>query len=652
MLVTEILKIFLLTKNLFDTKTYICNMQFPSWYFPKKLILLFDIFLTFFSLILAYLIRFDFIDFYDLFWVSQYESIIWGVPTLIIVRYLTFLIGKTHKGIIRYLSAEDTLRIFYVVSIGTLLICFISIIRYVVLDGVAILPKSVIIIEYLGTLFFMLTSRFGIKLIFDNQKKTNGKKINILIYGSGKMGIVTKKTLEKDEDSSYNVIGFIDDDLKKEGLLIERKPIIHTYNLNEKIKNLKINAVIIAIKDPDIKNKRRLIELCLKENINVKNVPSLDDWYEGDFSSKQLKDIKIEDLLGRKPIKLLNKNIVKEFKEKTILVSGAAGSIGSEISRQVVKYQPKKVILLDQSESGLYDLNQELLSKNKNYNLEVVVGDITRKERMTNLFDNLKPEIVFHAAAYKHVPLMEVNPSEAVRTNVGGTKILADLSIKINVEKFIFISTDKAVNPTNVMGASKRISEMYCQSLSKITNTKFITTRFGNVLGSSGSVIPLFRKQLENGGPITVTHKNVTRYFMTIPEACRLVLEAGYMGNGGEIYVFDMGDSLKIIDLAKKMIQLAGLKIEKDIKIKITGLRPGEKMYEELLGDEENTIGTHHPKIMIGKVKPINHDHINKLLENLISLVKNQENEKIVRNMKSIVPEFISNNSEFSKLDK
>ena len=627
-------------------------MQFPSWYFPKKLILLFDIFLTFFSLIFAYLIRFDFIDFYDLFWIREYNSLIWGVPTLISVRYLTFIIGKTHKGIIRHLSGEDTLRIFYAISAGTLLICIISVIRYVFLDGLAILPKSVIIIEYLGTLFFMLTSRFAVKLLFDNQKKTNGKKINILIYGSGKMGIVTKKTLEKDENSTYNVKGFIDDDFKKEGLLIERKTIIHSTNLEEKIKDLKIDAVILAIKDPDIDNKRNLIELCLRQKTKVKSVPSLDDWFDGDFSSKQLKDIKIEDLLGRKPIRLLNKNIKEEFNEKTILISGAAGSIGSEIVRQVIKYQPKKVILLDQSESGLYDLNQELLSKSKNYKIEIVVGDITRKERMINLFDKLKPEIVFHAAAYKHVPLMEVNPCEAIKTNVEGTKILADLSIKNNAEKFIFISTDKAVNPTNVMGASKRISEMYCQSLSKITNTKFITTRFGNVLGSSGSVIPLFRKQLENGGPITVTHENVTRYFMTIPEACRLVLEAGYMGKGGEIYVFDMGKSIKIIDLAKKMIQLAGLKIDKDIKIKITGLRPGEKMYEELLGDEENTIGTHHPKIMIGRVKPIDHKTINQLVEKLISLVKNQKNENIVKSMKIIVPEFISNNSEFSKLDK
>lgn len=626
-------------------------MQFPNWYVPKKLILLFDIFLTIFSLTLAYLIRFDFIDFYELILIKQYESLIWGIPTLITVRYFSFLIGKTHRRIIRHLSYEDTLRIFYTVSSGTLLLFIISIIRYYFLDGIAILPKSVIIIEYLGTLFFMLTSRFAIKLIYNNQKKTNNEKINILIYGSGKMGIVTKRTLERDKNSSYNIVGFIDDDQKKEGLLIEGKTIINSYNLKEKLKESKVNVVIIAIKEPEVNNKRKLIELCLKENINVKIVPSLDDWYEGDFSSKQLKNIKIEDLLGRKPIRILNSSIKEEFNNKIILVTGAAGSIGSEIVKQVLKYNPAKVVLLDQSESGIYDLNQELLSQNKKYNFEIVIGDVSRKERMENLFKNFKPNIVFHAAAYKHVPLMEVNPSEAVRVNIEGTKILADLSNKTNVEKFIFISTDKAVNPTNVMGASKRISEMYCQSVSKITDTKFITTRFGNVLGSNGSVIPLFKKQLESGGPITVTHKNVTRYFMTIPEACSLVLEAGHMGKGGEIYVFDMGESVKIIELAKKMIQLAGLEIGKDIKIKITGLRPGEKMYEELLGNDENTIGTHHPKILIGKVKSIEDEKIKKLINDLITLVKNQENHKIVKVMKLIAPEFISNNSEFSKLD-
>ena len=626
-------------------------MKFPDWYISKKIILLYDVFLTLISLILAYLIRFDFIDFYELFWIKQYKSIVWGIPTLVTVRYLTFIIGRTHKRIIRHLSYEDTLRIFYTVSSGTLLLFIISVIRYFFLDGIAILPKSVIIIEYLGTLFFMLTSRFAIKLIYNSQKKINDEKINILIYGSGKMGMVTKKTLERDKNSSYNIIGFIDDDQKKEGLLIEGKTIINTYNLQKKLKKVEINAVIIAIKDPEINNKRKLIELCLKENINVKIVPSLDDWYEGNFSSKQLKNIKIEDLLGRKPIRLLNSSLKKEFQDKIILVTGAAGSIGSEIVRQVLKYKPTKVILLDQSESGIYDLSNELLSKNKKYNFEIVIGDVSRKERMENLFKNFKPNIVFHAAAYKHVPLMEVNPSEAVRVNIEGTKILVDLSIKTNIEKFILISTDKAVNPTNVMGASKRISEMYCQSASKITNTKFITTRFGNVLGSNGSVIPLFQKQLENGGPITVTHENVTRYFMTIPEACRLVLEAGHMGEGGEIYVFDMGESVKIIDLAKKMIQLAGLEVGKDIGIKITGLRPGEKMYEELLGKNENTIGTHHPKIMIGKVKPIDYEKIKKLINDLINSVKNQENHKIVKIMKLIVPEFKSNNSEFSKLD-
>jgi FlaA1/EpsC-like NDP-sugar epimerase len=626
-------------------------MKFPNWYVPKKIVLLYDVFLTLISLALAYLIRFDFIDFYELFWIKQYKSIIWGIPTLITVRYLSFLVGKTHKRIIRHLSGEDTLRIFYTVSSGTLLLIIISIIRYYFLDGIAILPKSIIIIEYLGTLFFMLTSRFAVKLLFNNQKKINDEKINILIYGSGKMGIVTKRTLERDKNSSYNIVGFIDDDQKKEGLLIEGKTIINTYKLKETLDEIKVSAVIIAIKEPEVNNKRKLIELCLKQNINVKIVPSLDDWYEGDFSSKQLKNIKIEDLLGRKPIRILNSSIKKEFNDKIILVTGAAGSIGSEIARQVLKYKPTKVILLDQSESGIYDLSHELLSKNKKYNFEIVIGDVSRKERMENLFKNFKPNIVFHAAAYKHVPLMEVNPSEAVRVNIEGTKIIADLSIKNNVEKFIFISTDKAVNPTNVMGASKRISEMYCQSVSKITNTKFITTRFGNVLGSNGSVIPLFKKQLESGGPITVTHKNVTRYFMTIPEACSLVLEAGHMGKGGEIYVFDMGESLKIIELAKKMIQLAGLEIGKDIKIKIIGLRPGEKMYEELLGNDENTIGTHHPKIMIGKVKSIDNKKIKKLINDLITLVKNQENHKIVKNMKLIAPEFISNNSEFSKLD-
>ena len=627
-------------------------MLIPEWYLSKRLVLLFDVLFTLFSLILAYLIRFDFIDFYELFWIKQYQSIKWGIPILLIVRTVSFIIGNTHKGIIRYLSSDDTQRIFVTVTIGTLLISLISSIRYLFLDNVALLPKSVIIIEYLGTLFLMLSSRFSIKMFYLSQIKNKGEKTNVLIYGAGKMGLITKSTLERDETGSFNIIGFIDDDIKKEGLLIERKTIIHPKNLSNKINDLNINAVILAIKDPSIENKRALIDLCLLNNIIVKSVPSIDDWFDGNFSSAQLKDIKIDDLLGRKPIKIQNKTIEDDLSNKVILVSGAAGSIGSEIVRQVVKFNPLKVILLDQGESELYDLNQELISSHNNINWEVVIGDVTRKERMEKLFDHFKPEIIFHAAAYKHVPLMEMNPAEAIRTNVHGTKILADLSNNFNIKKFVFISTDKAVNPTNVMGASKRIAEMYCQTLSEVSKTKFITTRFGNVLGSNGSVIPLFKKQLENGGPITVTHPEVTRYFMTIPEACQLVIEASTMGKGGEIYVFDMGKSIKIIDLAKKMIQLAGLKVNKDIDIKITGLRPGEKMYEELLSNEENTITTHHPKILIGKVKFSDYNTVNQLVKQLLIQLEEQNNENIVKQMKLIVPEFVSNNSEFTKFDK
>lgn len=624
----------------------------PNWYLPKKLILLFDIILTITSLLLAYLIRFDFIDFYDLFWIKEYDSVITGVPSLILIRYLSFLAGRTHKGIIRHFTNDDALRIFYTVSIGTIIIGSLSILKFKFYDGSALLPKSVIIIEYLGTLFFLTSSRLFVKQSFTNRNKKAGKTINVLIYGSGKMGIITKTTLERDGGNSYNIEGFIDDDPQKEGLLIDRKLIIHPKNLNSQLTKFKINTVIIAIKDPSIVNKKKLIDICLKNQVKVKTVPSVEDWFDGNFSAQQIKDVNINDLLGRNPIKLPKKNIQNDLINKTILVTGAAGSIGSEIVRQLLNLQPKKVILLDQAESALYDLNQELIRKNKSKNTEIIVGDITRKERLTNIFKSFRPEIIFHAAAYKHVPLMENNPTESIRTNLLGTKIIADLAAKHNIQKFILVSTDKAVNPTNVMGASKRSAEMYCQALNQEHKTKFIITRFGNVLGSNGSVIPLFKKQINSGGPVTVTHPDVTRFFMTIKEACQLVLEASSMGNGGEIYVFDMGESIKIIDLAKKMIQLAGLKIDKDIKIKIIGLRPGEKMFEETLNINENTSKTHHPKILIGKVSVVNLLDINKSIEKLKMFIKSQQNDQIIKQMKEIIPEYISNNSEFSKFDK
>lgn len=626
-------------------------MLLPERYLSKGYVFLIDLILTFISLIMAYLIRFDFIDFYELFWIKEYDSIVWGVPILLSVRALSYLLTKTHMGVIRHLSSADVEKIFLSISYGTIIITIMSFSRYYFFDGISLLPKSVIIIEYLGTLFLLLAIRFLVKIIYLEKNKVKGNKERVLIYGAGKMGIITKNTLERDAKNKFKVCGFIDDNLKRDGMMIERVMIIHPENLIKQIEKLKIDTVIIAIKDPEIDNKRNLINLCLEKEINISTVPSLDQWINGDFNTKQIQKIKIDDLLGRKAIELEKKHIKNQVENKCILITGAAGSIGSEISRQLIQYNAKKVILLDQAESPIYELNQELLSKHKKVNWEIVIGDITRQDRMENVFEFFKPNVVFHAAAYKHVPLMELNPAEAIRTNVRGTKILATLADKNKVDKFVFISTDKAVNPTNVMGASKRISEMFCQSLNKSSKTNFITTRFGNVLGSNGSVIPLFKKQIEKGGPITVTHENVTRYFMTIPEACQLVLEAYVMGNGGEIFVFDMGKSVKIIDLAKKMIKLSGLEIDSDITIKVTGLRPGEKMYEELLSDQENTMATHHPKILIGKVKEVEFKAIQSLVEKLISYSETQDNYLIVKQMKDIVPEFISNNSDFSKFD-
>jgi FlaA1/EpsC-like NDP-sugar epimerase len=383
-------------------------------------------------------------------------------------------------------------------------------------------------------------------------------------------------------------------------------------------------------------------------------VPPVSDWINGELSYRQMKGINIDDLLGREPINLNAESISKKIKNKTVLVTGAAGSIGSELTKQISSYAPKQLLLIDNAESPLYELEVELKEKLKLENFEVILCDVREQQRMEKVFSSFKIDMVFHAAAYKHVPMMEKNPAEAISVNVQGTRIAADLAVKYGVKEFVMISTDKAVNPTNVMGASKRIAEIYTRSLAhkESNKTLFVTTRFGNVLGSNGSVIPFFKKQIESGGPVTVTHPEITRYFMTIPEAVQLVLEASAMGKGGEIFVFDMGKSVKIADLARKMIQLYKLTIDKDIKIVYTGLRPGEKLFEELLNNEENTLPTHHPQILIGKVKEYEFTQVSKDVDELIQLMETQDNQRIVTKMKLMVPEFISNNSEFEALDK
>ena len=473
----------------------------------------------------------------------------------------------------------------------------------------------------------------------------------VLIYGAGISGLITKRTIEKDAQSKQEIIGFIDDNKKISGNRLEGRTIYHTSKIEKLLKDEGVSKVIIAIQNPDKNNQKAIAEFCLANNITVQKVPSTKSWINGEFSTKQISKIQINDLLGRKPITLDEVRIENELKGQVILVTGAAGSIGSGMVRQIAKYKPAKLILLDQAESPSYDLQNELIAENNTLDFEVVIGDIRNYERMRNLFETYQPRYVFHAAAYKHVPLMENNPSEAVLTNILGTRNLVDLSVDNKVFKFVMISTDKAVNPTNVMGASKRIAEIYAQNANSKEITKFITTRFGNVLGSNGSVIPLFQRQIDQGGPITVTDERVTRFFMTIPEACQLVLEAGTMGEGGEIFVFDMGESVKIIDLAKKMIQLSGLELGKDIQIKITGLRPGEKLYEELLAKEENTLPTHHPQILKAKIRVESKEQIEKIAA-LVQLFEIQDNNAIVAKMKDIVPEFISNNSTFEKLDK
>lgn len=623
----------------------------PTGNTPRWIILLTDVVLCLVALAIAYAIRFDFTQPENDVLSKEWEVLKPSLAIYLIIRMLSFLISKTYSGIIRFTSTQDAKRVFFTLMAGTGLFVIISVLRFYWWDGYFMLPKSVMILEFVFSFLLLMGMRVSIKLLYVEQNKSRGATKNVVIYGAGDMGIATKKILEQDVNTLYNIIGFIDDNRTLHGKFIERTPIKPTSFLHQWNAKKEIDTVIIAIHAPQAENKRKVIETALALDIDIVSTPPLDQWSNGTFSTRQIKKINIEDLLGRKEIQLDTNKINELLGGKTILVTGGAGSIGSEIARQVLAYAPAKLILLDQAESPLYDLANELKDTFSEDIFEVVIADVSNKSRMRKVFEFFHPEVVFHAAAYKHVPMMEENPLEALKVNIKGSKVTADLAHEFNSESFVMISTDKAVNPTNVMGASKRIAEIYVQSLSQFSKTKFITTRFGNVLGSNGSVIPLFKKQIENGGPVTVTDERITRFFMTIPEACQLVLEAGTMGNGGEVFVFDMGKSIKIIDLAKQMIRLSGFEVDKDIKIKITGLRPGEKLYEELLTSSENTIPTHHPKIMIGKVQEYHFESIKEQIRDLVESYDTQNNDLIVRKMKDLVPEFISNNSIFSKFD-
>jgi len=535
---------------------------------------------------------------------------------------------------------------------GSLVFCVSNLISYQY-NHTYLVPFSIIAIEYLLTVFIMIAGRLLIKVAYMELKNPSNEKTGVIIYGAGEAGLITKRTFDRDKGIRYKVVAFVDDDKAKSGKKIEGVRIYHTSKLEQLLESLDIKHLVISIQNIAAIRKQEIVDSCLKYNTRVLNVPPVRSWINGELSFKQIRKLNIEDLLGREPIKLDMAKIKSDITGKVILVTGAAGSIGSELVRQIISYKPRLLVMVDMAESPLYELELEVREHliSKHCHLETVIGDIRNKERMRNVFKSFHPDIIFHAAAYKHVPVMELNPSESILNNVLGSKNLADLAVEFKVKKFVMISTDKAVNPTNIMGATKRIAEIYIQSLNKSTNTLFITTRFGNVLGSNGSVIPRFKRQLEKGEPLTVTHPDITRYFMTISEACQLVLEASAMGKGGEIFIFDMGQSVKIAELAKKMILLSGLELGKDIQIIYTGLRPGEKLYEELLANEENTMPTHHSKIMIAKVKEYDFDVISHEINDLILMFEGQDNDVIVRKMKEIVPEFISQNSIFEKLD-
>lgn len=621
---------------------------FWQYNLPRWSILFIDTFICAFALSLAFFIRF----YFDSVMSSiDKENLPFDFLFVLSIRFISFFISKTYKGVVRYTSTRDTIRIFLVILAGSLLLFVLNTISLNLVLGYYFIPNSVIIIDGLVSLFIMISTRLAVKALYLEIKNPTKEKMNVIIYGAGEAGIITKRTLDRDAAIKYKVIAFIDDDIEKLGRSLEGIFIYPPKKLPELIKENEIELVIISIQKISPKKKNEIADICLENNVRVLTVPPVTNWINGELSFNQIKSIKIEDLLEREPIKLDDDIINLQLKNKIILITGAAGSIGSELARQCANYSPKKIYLLDQAESPLHELDLEFSEKFKNTPYEVVIADIRNNERLRHVFNSFQPQIVFHAAAYKHVPMMENNPSESIFTNILGTKNTADLADEFNVERFVFVSTDKAVNPTNVMGASKRISEIYIQSLGKKSKTKFITTRFGNVLGSNGSVIPRFKKQIEDGGPITITHPDITRYFMTIPEASQLVLEAASIGKGGEIFVFDMGNSVKIIDLARKMILLSGLKENKDIKIVFTGLRPGEKLFEELLADNENTLPTHHKQILIGKVREYDYEEVKSIIDELIKLFNSQNNELIVQRMKVLVPEFKSNNSIFQKLD-
>ena len=615
---------------------------FQRYSIPRWIVFWLDILAVFLIFLFACILRFNFVlaDF-DL-------NLAINRAFITVSVYSAFaLVFRSYSGLIRYTTITDIFIVFMATSFSLMFLLGLTILSRKAGWGETLnIPISIILIHYVTITLLLFFVRIIIKIGFQLISTSGGKK-NVLIFGAGDMGVIVKRLINSDVQSNYQISGFLDFSRKLQGKKLNGIPVYNPNVLDSRfLLKHKIDTLIIACENISPERKSKIIRTSLDFGLEILETPSVDKWLNGHLQMGQLQKVKIKDLLGRDPIKLNMELIGKGLKEKTILVTGAAGSIGSEIVRQLGRFTTRKVVLMDQAETPLFHLENELRDRISKLQFKSILADVTNSVKMEYIFQEFHPDIVFHAAAYKHVPLMEENPHEALRVNVGGTKIITELSVKYGVKKFVMISTDKSVNPSSVMGASKRVCEMVVQSRAQQpgVKTQFVITRFGNVLGSNGSVIPIFSKQIEEGGPITVTHPEMTRYFMTIPEACELVLEAGFMGKGGEIFVFDMGKPIKIVDLATQMIQLSGLVPGKDIQIVYTGLRPGEKLYEELLSDKENTLPTYHPKIKIAQVEKQDYIGLTSRIDSLLKRIYTLSKCEVIDFFKEIVPEYRSSN--------
>lgn len=624
---------------------YLSAKVLPIW-----TVLLIDVLIIVVSSLLAYALRYDFRSLF-----SESSSIDVTIVCTVAVNLIFFRAFRTYSNVLRFSSFVDIMRIFVALTVSYALLLIASIVVKS-FTNINVAPITVLFMSYIISFAMMACSRIVVKIFFEALNFDGSRSANVFIYGAKEAGVNIAKALRVSLRNHYRLRGFIADEPELiNKVMMGVKVFPNDDTLIENLDDRDVHTIIISPAKMEALKHSDMADRLLAHNIKLMTAPPLSEWNNQFLDRTQLKDIQIEDLLQRNPIEIDIHKVASHLEGKRVMITGAAGSIGSEIMRQVASFNPYKLILVDQAETPLHDIRLELQDRWRDIDAETIIADISNVTRMEEIFRRYKPQYIFHAAAYKHVPMMEDNVSESIQVNVYGTRTVADLAVKYGAEKFVMISTDKAVNPTNVMGCSKRICEIYVQSLAKKLLaegghvTQFITTRFGNVLGSNGSVIPRFRDQIQRGGPVTVTHPEIIRYFMTIPEACRLVLEAGSMGNGGEIYIFDMGKPVRIVDLAKRMISLSG---RTDVKIEFTGLRHGEKLYEELLNVKELTKPTYHEKIMIATVREYDYDEVNERIQKLIDASYTYDQMKIVAAMKDIVPEFVSKNSCFEVLDK